>query len=360
MNITTAYRILCIVFFIWFVFNICVNYYVYIFLLIILKLTFIYLEQNYKKLLPVQKRCVLITGCDTGFGHHLANRLADDGFNVFATVWKVDSPGANKLKKRKSNMHVIQMDVTKIDEIKAAVSFVNTKTKQKGLWGVVNNAGFNIYGDVEICTMDHYRAVLDVNLYGMISVTKAFLPQIRNNKGRIVNVSSVMARLNYPGNTNYQISKHGVETMSDSLRLEMIKFGVGVSIIEPGEYDAATSCSSPEMCKRVKADCEQMYDRASEEVKAVYGKDYFYLPYENMRQYGETGSSPTPNPVLNAIEDALLNVHPKARYLVDGGSGIIDKTAIMARIDSLLPEYVSDFIWSTRTGCYKSPRDQSA
>lgn len=91
----------------------------------------------------------------------------------------------------------------------------------------------------------------------------------------------------------------------------------------------------------MKADCEQMYDRASEEVKAVYGKDYFYLPYENMRQYGEAGSSPTPNPVLNAIEDALLNVHPKARYLVDGGSGLIDKTAVSSCIEYITKVSVS-------------------
>ena len=81
-------------------------------------------------------------------------------------------------------------------------------------------------------------------------------------------------------------------------------------------------------CKSVKVFCDDMWSKASEEVKAVYGKNYFYLPYERMRKYGEKGAASSPKPVLDAIEDALLNIHPKPRYLVDGSCSLVDKYAV--------------------------------
>ena len=71
-----------------------------------------------------------------------------------------------------------------------------------------------------------------------------------------------------------------------------------------------------------------MWSKASEEVKAVYGENYFYLPYERMRNDGEKGSASSPKPILDAIEDALLNINPKPRYLVDGSNSLVDKYAV--------------------------------
>lgn len=80
-----------------------------------------------------------------------------------------------------------------------------------------------------------------VNLFGVVRVTKAFLPYIRRNRGRIVNVSSLMARFAMPAGADYAISKYGVEAFSDSLRLEMRQFGVKVCVIQPGNFMAVTS-----------------------------------------------------------------------------------------------------------------------
>ncbi|XP_052092374.1 D-beta-hydroxybutyrate dehydrogenase, mitochondrial-like [Mytilus californianus] len=336
--------------------NICVNNYLYIISFVILKITHSYVEKKYKNSLPVSNKAILITGCDTGFGYYLANRLANKGFTVFAGVLNIKENGAINLNDRKlSNLHVVELNVTKIEHIQEAV--LKVQMTSAGLWGIVNNAGIDLPGELELCTLNLYRKVIEVNLYGQLAITKAFLPMIRKSKGRIVNVSSVLGRQTWPARSAYQISKHGIETISDSLRLEMIKFGVGVSIIEPGVYSHITSINSESACDRLKQQIGQMWEEASAEVRELYGKDYFYRA---SKRYTEQCSRIDPTldtekavePVTDAMEDALINVHPKPRYLVDGGTGMFDGYSMYARIYNFLPEYINDFLLKIKTGCY--------
>ncbi|XP_071155929.1 D-beta-hydroxybutyrate dehydrogenase, mitochondrial-like [Mytilus edulis] len=362
MNTTLYYRMFIFIFLSFLTINICIDYYLYIISLLVLKITNSYIESKFKELLPVDKKAVLITGCDTGFGHFIAIRLAKDGFIVFAGVLDINDKGANKLKDRKlPNLHLIQLDVTKSVEIQDAVDHV--QKIGEGLWGVINNAGFGIPGDIEFCLLDHYRKCQEVNLNGQIAIVKAFLPMIRKSKGRIVNVSSVAGRFSWPGLSNYNITKHGVETLTDSLRLEMAKFGVGVSMIEPGAFSHATGFASDEVCKRLKKHVDDMWNASTPEMKETYGEKYPYLMYQMFlglnSEYTDANAEKNVVPIMDAMVDALVNIRPKPRYLVAGGTGLCDIYALYAIFCPYLPEFISDYFISRHTGCYKSIAEQT-
>ncbi|XP_022100682.1 D-beta-hydroxybutyrate dehydrogenase, mitochondrial-like isoform X2 [Acanthaster planci] len=142
-----------------------------------------------------QDKAVLITGCDTGFGHELAKCLHSLGFVVFAGCLDVQGEGALRLKdvpsesggRASKKLHVIQMDVTKEDQVSDAVQTVlSLLPKSTGLWAIVNNAGISTFGDVEFCGLDVYQRVANVNLWGAIRVCKAFLPLLRKTKDLLI------------------------------------------------------------------------------------------------------------------------------------------------------------------------------
>ncbi|XP_033735859.1 D-beta-hydroxybutyrate dehydrogenase, mitochondrial-like isoform X2 [Pecten maximus] len=266
-----------------------------------------------KHRLTVDGKAILITGCDTGFGNHIAQRLDDKGFIVYAGVLNENSNGAEALRSRHSyNLHVIKLDVTKEEDVNTALEYV---TNRGDLWAVINNAGINMPGDVELATIEQYQKCADVNLYGPIRVIRAFLPLIRESKGRIVNVSSVRGRFSWPSESLYHVTKHGLETMSDSLRMEMKKFGVKVVIVEPGNFVDATSIWSPDMMERIRRETDYMWEHASESVKKTYGRNYVY---RNLK--GTNGNQGTLSmaPLTDALEDAIVTEHPNIRYLVPG------------------------------------------
>ncbi|XP_033733587.1 D-beta-hydroxybutyrate dehydrogenase, mitochondrial-like [Pecten maximus] len=308
-------------------------------------------RNNFRKKLDIGRKGVVITGCDTGFGHILAKRLYDLGYTVYAGVLSKESPGAKVLQARQSDrLHVIKLDVTKDDDVQKALEYVNATGQ--GLWAIVNNAGMYFPGDVELATVDQYKKCAEVNLYGMIRVTKAFLPLIRKSRGRIVNMSSVRGRFSWPSGSVYSVTKYGMETLSDSLRLEMKKFGVNVSIIEPGQFSAATSVCGPEQLKRLKKEIDYMWEQASDDVRQTYGRPYFDDIYQ-MTKKKEPSMIQTmsADPVINAIEDSLINVTPKARYMIGGSFSVVDKLAVLAKVYYFLPEFISDWIVEKMTGC---------
>jgi len=113
---------------------------------------------------------------------------------------------------------------------------VKQVTNNTGLYAVVNNAGLNFLGDIELTTMAQFKKVSDINMLGPVHITKAFLPQLRQQKGRIINVTSVKGRLALPYNSAYTMTKFGLEAFSTILRMEVAKWGIKVSIIEPSNF----------------------------------------------------------------------------------------------------------------------------
>lgn len=285
-------------------------------------------------------------GCDTGFGYDLAKRLDGLGFRVFAGCLNSNGKEAGELARSCSKLlHVVQLDVTKEDQITAAKAYVETVHKNTGcgLWALVNNAGIDCFGDIEFCPMEFYRRVADVNLFGMVHVTKTFLPMIRKSKGRVINNTSVKGRLSLPRISVYGITKYGGENFSDCLRLEMRKFGVKVVIVEPGEFGGVTGILSGSNLKRLQDDKETMWKKADPDVKQVYGQKYLESQFSGLERAADT-SYRTTTPVIDAFEDAVTLENPRTRYLVDGGRGLFDKYCLYARLNSYLPTAWMDFL----------------
>lgn len=298
---------------------------------------------------------IFITGCDTGFGYDLAKRLDGLGFRVFAGCLNSNGKEAGELARSCSKLlSVVQLDVTKEDQITSAKAYVETVHRNTGcgLWALVNNAGIDCYGDIEFSPTEFYRRVADVNLFGMVHVTKTFLPMIRKSKGRVINNTSVKGRLSLPRISVYGITKYGGENFSDCLRLEMRKFGVKVVIVEPGNFGGVTGILSGSNLNRLKDDKETMWNRADPEVKQVYGRKYLESQFSELERAADT-SCRTTTPVIDAFEDAVTLENPRTRYLVHGGRGLFDKCCVYATLNSYLPTAWMDFLvdrWFNSSG----------
>ena len=169
---------------------------------------------------------VLVTGASTGIGEATARRMKAAGWEVFAAARK----DGDLERLRGEGLTPLKLDVTDAGSIAAAKAEVGGRK----LHGLVNNAGVAVSGPIEHVPLDELRRQLEVNLVGQVAVIQAFLPNIREAKGRIVNVSSIGGRIALPLVGPYAASKVGLEAVSDSLRRELRPWGIHVSVIEPG------------------------------------------------------------------------------------------------------------------------------
>ncbi|CAL1539144.1 unnamed protein product [Lymnaea stagnalis] len=292
--------------------------------------------------IDAKDKVVFVTGCDSGFGLALAKRLHDKGFTVFAGCLNPDGDGGKELKALNSEkLRVIPLDVTNDDSVSRCLKVVKEKCSNTGLWGLVNNAGLNFVGDVELTTMDQYLTIGNINMYGMVRTCKAFLPLLRQAKGRVVNVTSCKGLVATPSNAAYTMAKFGAEAFSETLRLEMSQFGVKVSIIEPCNFGGATGCMNEAGVKRTSNDFEVQWAEASADTKQFYGEAHLTQLLEINRN-GSKFSATNLDPVLNAFEDALLNPCPHVRYLIAGSSSFFDFFYVLSLLRPYLPEHLFD------------------
>lgn len=185
------------------------------------------------------ERIALITGTSSGFGLLSAVKLARLGYRVVATMRSTSDAGAlleaSAREGVASLVEVKRMDVTDADAIVATVSDV--LIRYKAIDVLVNNAGFALGGFVEEVPLDDWRKQMETNFFGLVAVTKTVLPAMRERRsGMIVNIGSVSGRVGFPGYGAYAASKFAVEGFSESLRHEMLPYGVRVVLVEPGAY----------------------------------------------------------------------------------------------------------------------------
>jgi NAD(P)-dependent dehydrogenase (short-subunit alcohol dehydrogenase family) len=176
----------------------------------------------------MREQVALITGASSGIGKAAAEVLARRGFRVFAGVRRPmagDTPRAD-------GITAVPLDVTSDEGVSAAIQMV---LEQAGRIDVlVNNAGYGQYGSVEDLALADAQRQFDVNVFGLMRVTRAVLPAMRRQgAGRIVMISSVAGRLSTPFAGWYSASKHAVEALSDALRLELSPFGIQVTVVQP-------------------------------------------------------------------------------------------------------------------------------
>ena len=191
------------------------------------------------------QKAVLITGASTGLGRAMAERLAEDGYFVYAGARKLaDLNALNAIE----NISAIRIDVTVQEEIDAAVATVQAAGGD--LFALVNNAGVLITGPSAETSIDDVKWLFDVNVYGVMRMTSAFAPLLIENKGRVINIGSIAGSVGFGYLGAYSMTKHAIEAYTEALHTEMAPLGVGVSVIKPGDYasniwnaDAATTNS---------------------------------------------------------------------------------------------------------------------
>jgi NAD(P)-dependent dehydrogenase (short-subunit alcohol dehydrogenase family) len=249
------------------------------------------------------QKAVLITGATTGIGRAAAERLAAEGYYVYAGARKdADMEELNKI----DNVMAVRLDVTKQEQIDAAVKLIGDQGR--GLWGLVNNAGVNIVAPLIEARESDLDFLFDVNVYGVFRVTQAFAPMIIESRGRIVNISSISGVLSGGGYGMYAASKHALEAMTDSLASELDDFGVFVTAVNPGNFASEIGLTR---CKRLLA------DRDSEDWGLFEDRRQEMLTNcEERLEAGVENEGTPPDAVARAIEQALFEDNPRDRYLV--------------------------------------------
>ncbi|MDJ0760948.1 MAG: SDR family oxidoreductase [Woeseiaceae bacterium] len=253
------------------------------------------------------QKAVLITGASTGIGRLTAETLAEAGYFVYAGARKKEDLEALDAI---DNIKAVRLDVTVQEEIDAAVELI--EDEGRGLWGLVNNAGVNVIDPLIESDMSDLEFIFDVNVYGVVRVTKAFAPMIIESQGRIVNISSIAGVLagGFDGYGFYIMSKHAIEAFSDQLAWEMAGLGVSVSSVLPGGFESRIGFSR---CKRM------LRNQAEKKYKYFAESMQYYIDSCQKRMSGEDlDLGPKPVPVARAVQRALFDEKPLEHYLVPG------------------------------------------
>ncbi|CAL1274989.1 unnamed protein product [Larinioides sclopetarius] len=250
-------------------------------------------------------------GCDSGFGHLLAKRLDSKGFQVLAGCLQPDSKGVEDLRRWCSQrLRVIPLDVTQDECVKKAVELVKDYLRRDGttLWCLVNNAGVFRGSSTELARMEDFKLCMEVNAFGVIRVTKAFLPLLKKTKGRIVNMTSIFGRFSSRDVTPYCLSKFAAVSLNDSLRQEMKNWGVSVISVEP-EVFRTPMLNDNAINQQLAATFSELPSSVEEE----YGKPYFEGIHKGAVTFLKFASAKL-EVVVNDLESAVTLKYPNYHY----------------------------------------------
>ena len=252
---------------------------------------------------------VVVTGTSTGIGAATVSRLASNGFHVFGGVRReAEAEAARSM--ANGAVTPLMIDITDPAMTDAAAKTVEEAVGERGLAGLVNNAGIVKPGPLEFQPLDDFRRQLEVNLIGPLSVIQAFLPLIRRGRGRIVNVGSIGGLLVVPIQGAYSASKFGLEAVSDALRLELRQWKIPVSHVDPGVTD------TPIFGKTL-GELDRALDALHERGHAEY--DAQFAAVRKVVEKSPESAAPAED-LAKAIADALTAEKPKTRYHAGHGS----------------------------------------
>jgi short-subunit dehydrogenase len=284
-------------------------------------------------------KIVLITGATAGIGRETALFLAKQGHHVIASGRKVaeleklaaEGKAVGKAGSA-GRIDTLSLDVTSADSIAAAVKEVDKLTAGQGLDVLVNNAGFGVLGPSAEITDAEMRRQYETNVFGLMAVTRAFLPRMIERKaGRIINVSSVGGRLTLPYFGVYNSTKYAVESLSDALRYELRPFGIDVSLIEPGVIRTNFEATAVNNLQSMN---QGAYAKA-------LGK------YEQMSKTADRFAS-NPIVIAKAINRAVRARRPSARYVAPFS------TTFFLAFKAVMPTRMWD--WAMRKVAFLTPK----
>jgi NAD(P)-dependent dehydrogenase (short-subunit alcohol dehydrogenase family) len=275
---------------------------------------------------------VVITGTSTGIGWGTAKVLLDRGFRVFGSVRK--QADADRLRQEfGASFTPLLFDVTDEAQVLAAAREVRAELEGETLAGLVNNAGIAVAGPVLDLSADEFRRQMDVNVIGPIIATQAFGPllgadpSLHGPKGRIVMISSVAGKNGNPLMSAYSASKHAIEGLSESLRREMMLFGIDVIIVAPG------AVKTP------------IWAKAEEVDISGYKNSPFFPALQRIRKFMlQLGESGLPAAKIGElVHHALTAPNPRVRYQ-------ITPDPMRHLMTAILPKRMVDRIIAKRLG----------
>ncbi len=273
---------------------------------------------------------VLVTGTSTGIGRATAALLAGKGWKVFAGVRKA-TDGEALVSEVGGTVVPVILDVTDTGSVTQAVEQIGEETGGR-LHGLVNNAGVYHGAPLEMMKPEEIQRTYAVNVTGLLEVTRQCLPMLRAGQGTIVNISSISGLVALPGVSVYAGSKHAVEAITDSLRVELKDFGIHVCAVEPG------SIRTPIWDKGAARDHAREEDASIQALRPLYKPLVTLLEKLNSKP----GVLP-PEAVAETVADALESDSPKNRY-------IVGKDAKSLALLRKLPDAVRDRLISARIG----------
>ncbi|XP_057379581.1 D-beta-hydroxybutyrate dehydrogenase, mitochondrial-like [Daphnia carinata] len=297
-----------------------------------------FVERGAHKKCGPSGKSVLITGCDSGIGLSMAIAAEKLGFHVIATCLDLKGYGANFMQQNYPNIFVVQMDVTKPTDIENVLQIVkdNLQNTETTLWALINNAGVLVYGHFDWQLDYQIESQVQVNFMGMLRVTKAFLPLIRQAKGRIINITSANGNWCLPGLSVYCGTKHAVEGFSNTLRIEMRPWNSKVILINPGNLPGSTRILAAQA-----QHAEAMKKNFNKEEKQMYG-EYFDLFQKHLQTNFAAPNLNEDQPLNDAklnkiLESSLLLENPRPYYAnIDIGF------RMFMLVTKLLPTYYGD------------------
>jgi NAD(P)-dependent dehydrogenase (short-subunit alcohol dehydrogenase family) len=276
-------------------------------------------------------RHVVITGVSTGIGHACVKVLVERGVRVFGSVRK--QTDADRLQKEFGDIFVpLLFDVTHEAAVQLAAEQVGGQLGTNTLDGLVNNAGIEITGPLAYISAEQFREQLNVNLVGPLIVTKAFLPLLgadparQEKPGRIINISSASGKIAGPFTGVYAASKFGLEGFSETLRRELILFGIDVIMIGPG------------------AVVTPIWQKAEAGIAARLADTPFAEALANFERHAEkeAKSGFAPEVIARAVWHALTTSRPKVRYAIVPShfmNWTLPRLIPMRTLDKLIAKY---------------------
>jgi short-subunit dehydrogenase len=252
-------------------------------------------------------KTVLITGATAGIGRMTALHLAREGHHVIATGRKAAELTKLATEAEGLRLETLRLDVTSPTSIADAVAAVDLLTDGKGPDVLVNNAGFGVLGPSSEISDAEMRRQYETNVFGLMNVTRAFLPKMRERRaGRIINVSSVGGRITLPYFGVYNSTKYAIESLSDALRYELRPFGIDVALIEPGVIRTNFEATA---VADLAAYRQTPYKKALDK-------------YEQMSKMADRFAS-NPIVIAKAISRAVRARRPSARYVAPRSTNLI-------------------------------------
>ncbi|QQE80215.1 SDR family oxidoreductase [Alicyclobacillus sp. SO9] len=272
---------------------------------------------------------ILVTGATSGIGLAAATLLAVEGHQVIATGRTEEKLRRVEQAADKANVTIrrVKLDVSDSESISNMKNEVLALTNGYGVDVLVNNAGYAEAGAIEELPLNRLRKQFETNVFGLVAVSQALLPLMRQRqRGKIINISSVLGKVSIPLMGAYTASKHAVEAISDAMRVELADAGVTVSVVAPGSVE--TNFGST-----VSTSIEDWAVEASP-------YKHSYTKFQNDRM-ADGGAKPLV--IAKTIRDIVQSEHPKARYAATYDSKLMPVATTLLptkAVDKLLKKYV--------------------